>query len=327
MQECREYAVLGDFWTDKHIMPLPPRARAVGLALGADLNTGYVFGGRESSVSKHYNYCLEYSQAADTWATRNNMPINKASHSGWTLDDDNGILATGTKYTSSQGFSPETYRYTKSTDSYLQRTNIIAPTRDSAGCFSMNGKGYLCGGSPIVSIDIRYSPGNQYDNDEFDDTAEVWTSLIGLIVPARSLSGGGALTSSGCGYIIGGRGAARKCDEYDRAVDVWSRKADIPADMQDGIASEATSGSAIYIFGGWYGKQNYVFTMPAVPWVASLTPGHEQLDVPMDTNISFDILDETGVDPNTITVRINGVNAIVNGVFQANFTGAIEEIL
>jgi len=90
---------------------------------------------------------------------------------------------------------------------------------------------------------------------------------------------------------------------------------------------EVASSSELYLIGGYSTTKVYSFTMPSVPWVANLTPGHEELNVPVDTNIQFDILDNTGVDPNTITVKINGVNAIVNGVFQANFTGTITEIV
>ncbi len=323
IQDCREYAVLGDFWTSKTIVPLPARCRCTGLALGADLDTGYMFGGRASSASTHYNYCLEYTQSTNAWASKNNMPLNRAGHNNWALDTDNGILVAGTKYTTSQVFSPEIYRYTKSTDAYLQRTNIISPNRDSCASFFMGNKGYLCGGSPNVSSFVS-SAGNQYDNDEYDDTAEVWTSLMDIIVPARSLSVGGALASSGCGYVIGG-GGNKDCDEYNRSTNAWASKTDHPPGCS-ASAIEVTSANVLYVISGWSNQNVYSFTMPSVPWIADLTPAHEQLNVAVDTNLQFDILDETGVNMNTITVKINGVNAIVNGVFQANYSGTITEL-
>ena len=45
-----------------------------------------------------------------------------------------------------------------------------------------------------------------------------------------------------------------------------------------------------------------------------------------DFILEFDVLDDTGVDQNTITVKVGEVYAIIDGVFQAGFTGTITEI-
>jgi hypothetical protein len=329
IQDCREYATLGDFWTEKRIIPLPARARAVGLALGVDLDTGYVFGGRDNNAKTHYNVCHEYTQSTDTWAAKNNMPINKAGHSGWALDADTGILAAGTKYGSSQVLSPETLKYTKSSDAYVQRADLLSPNRDSCGSFFMGNKGYLCGGSTSVTDIYASSAGDTYDNDEYDDATGVWTSVMDLVVPARSCSGGGALTSSGCGYIMVGSANSRNiqdCDEYNRTANIWASKTDCPYSVR--LPSvEVASSSELFLIAGYSRNYVYSFSMPSVPWVANSIPGHEELNVPIDTNIQFDILDNTGVDQNTITVKINGVNVIVNGVFQPNYTGTIAELV
>jgi hypothetical protein len=116
------------------------------------------------------------------------------------------------------------------------------------------------------------------------------------------------------------------CDEYNRTIDIWASKTDCPYSVRLPSA-EVTSSSELFLIAGYSRSNVYSFTMPSVPWVANLTPGHEELNVPVDTNIQFDILDNTGVDPNTITVKINGVDVIVNGVFQPNYTGTITEIV
>jgi hypothetical protein len=41
------------------------------------------------------------------------------------------------------------------------------------------------------------------------------------------------------------------------------------------------------------------------------------------TDIYFQIVDDDGVNINTLTVRINGVLAILNGIFQPGFSGAL----
>ena len=41
------------------------------------------------------------------------------------------------------------------------------------------------------------------------------------------------------------------------------------------------------------------------------------------TDIYFQILDNDGVDIDTLTVRVNGDLALVNGVFQLGFSGTI----
>lgn len=63
-----------------------------------------------------------------------------------------------------------------------------------------------------------------------------------------------------------------------------------------------------------------------LPFVTNRFPTPGATDVPVDTNVSFTVLDDApgaGVDQNTIDVDIQGVPAIVNGVFQAGFTGSI----
>lgn len=53
-------------------------------------------------------------------------------------------------------------------------------------------------------------------------------------------------------------------------------------------------------------------------------PAKSATNVSIATNIYFEIDDEnSGVDSSTITVTIEGVNAILNGVFQSGFSGTI----
>jgi hypothetical protein len=62
------------------------------------------------------------------------------------------------------------------------------------------------------------------------------------------------------------------------------------------------------------------------PFVSNRFPTPGSVGVPVDTDVSFTVLDNVGgagVDQNSIDVTIEGVDAIIDGVFQAGFTGSI----
>jgi hypothetical protein len=63
-----------------------------------------------------------------------------------------------------------------------------------------------------------------------------------------------------------------------------------------------------------------------LPFVTNEFPAPGAVDVPVDTNISFTVLDDVGgagIDVNSIDVDIEGTPAIVDGVFQPGYTGSI----
>lgn len=64
------------------------------------------------------------------------------------------------------------------------------------------------------------------------------------------------------------------------------------------------------------------------PEVINESPAPGATDVDLDTRIEFDIIDEhSGVDRDTITVSVAGLDAIINGVFQTPlFSGTITSI-
>jgi len=65
------------------------------------------------------------------------------------------------------------------------------------------------------------------------------------------------------------------------------------------------------------------------PYVQNEDPAPGQTNVSIETAISFNILEpnfEAGVDPDTITVTVNGTNAILDGFFQTGYNGSISPI-
>jgi hypothetical protein len=167
------------------------------------------------------------------------------------------------------------------------------------------------------------SSGTLYDTDEYDDATDAWTSLADIPDPERGFAGGDALTSSGRGYITGGMRSnvhgTKDCDEYDPVTNTWAGKADLPV-TRNGAAVCTGSDTSLYSIGSYVNPTHYTtvyeFSMPRVPWVANLIPANEQLDVPVDSNIQFNIYDAVGVDQNTITVKVGETYAIIDGVFQ-----------
>lgn len=60
----------------------------------------------------------------------------------------------------------------------------------------------------------------------------------------------------------------------------------------------------------------------AVPAVESIIPLNGSEDIPVSASLFFITADNYGVWSNTVTVIVNGITALSNGVFQAGFTGA-----
>lgn len=64
------------------------------------------------------------------------------------------------------------------------------------------------------------------------------------------------------------------------------------------------------------------------PVISNRFPAPNATDVDVSTNVSFDVVDQGGntINVATISVSINSVDAIIDGVFQAGFTGSLTPI-
>jgi N-acetylneuraminic acid mutarotase len=215
--------------------------------------------------------------------------------------------------------------YSQSGDSWSTKADHPTPTRRCSAGFGIDSNGYIAGGTTSAN---DTTSGIQ-DLDRYTPSGDVWLSMSDLPNPTRKSPGGCTMLLSG--YVQGGKDYIQDCDEYDSTENQWSNKTDMPAPGRTGATSIALGDNDCYCMGG---KSDYntsiadcdEFHMPAVPWIENLSPSNGQIDVPVDANIEFDVKDDTGVDQNTITVKVGDDFAIVNGVFQAGFTGTITAI-
>jgi hypothetical protein len=152
---------------------------------------GYGIGGFDGTDYLSANE--RYNPEADTWSTKQYLPICAAWGNGFSIDGygyfSNGINAAGR--------TNNIFRYDFSTDTWLTKPPTLC-AGSNAGTFSMLGRGYKVGG-----LDLG---GNYYDNIlEYDPETDVWT-VVDILTSGTS--GPQAFELNGIGHVAGGYNGA-----------------------------------------------------------------------------------------------------------------------
>ena len=80
---------------------------------------------------------------------------------------------------------------------------------------------------------------------------------------------------------------------------------------------------------GNFAELDFAFTTfndQEAPEIVNLDPASAETEVEIDSNISFEIIDGYDVDISRLDVYVNGSSAIVDGVFQAGYSGPASDI-
>ncbi len=320
LRDNDEYNRVGDFWDSKADAPSPSR-HSLGVAtIGTDKL--YLFCGKSPG---NLDDTDEYSQVGDSWTNKTDITGYDRSHpSAFAIGLDKAYVCSGNRSGPVQNLD-DCVEYSQSGNSWTDMTPVPSPLRMTAAGFTIDSKGYTAAGTSATDD----NSGGIYDLDRYDQTGNSWLSMADCPDPSRRAPGGCSMKLSG--YIQGGSNAVQDCDEYDSTENQWSNKTDMPAPGRTEAATMGLGDNECYLIGGR--DSGYVrlqdcdeFHLPNVPWVENLSPPSGTIDVPVDANIEFDVLDDTGVDQNTITVKVGDVYAIIDGVFQAGFTGTITVI-
>lgn len=122
-------------------------------------------------------------------------------------------------------------------------SNIPGSAADGAASFTINGKGYVCGGTGRNTLYM------------YDAASNTWTQKASVPgPPARAWSG--YFTYNNIAYMIGGDsvfgGLLKDVWAYDPAANTWTRKADFMGGLRDGMLCWPI-GNKVYVGGGFDG--------------------------------------------------------------------------
>lgn len=141
-------------------------------------------------------------------------------------------------------------KYTESSDTWGASTALPAPARENHTMTSVENFGYAVGGRSAVAFPPTYMK----DIDQFDLSAETWTSKTDVGV-ARYAAGSLSLTGK-LYFVCGIEGVppstetlSSKVEEYDPGTNAWTLKTAVPP-ARDGIFAVSDHTNEVGYIGG-----------------------------------------------------------------------------
>lgn len=218
-------------WTEKAVKPFTTGSgisRAMSFAIGNKIYVGGGYVGPFTNTKEFY----EYDIATDKWAKKADLPggfKNRSGGIGFAIGTKGYIGLGAEDNLSISGSKPlaDLWEYDPTTDKWTAKASLPDSARTGAGCFVLNSKAYVVGGS-IGSSDLW----------EYNPSSNTWTAKApfpeGKIEEAYVFSLGTGTAARGyvsCGgtYTLGvGYQFYKKTYAYDAATDTWTAKADFP---------------------------------------------------------------------------------------------------
>ena len=233
-------------WVTGKFAPLPIPAEEYTAASTANGRL-YLIGGNRGGRPEWPRTVLEYDMAANTWATKKQMPFS-ADHMAATELGGKLYLFGGQGEGGVNKPLNTTWEYDPAADSW--RSMAPMPTgRTATGAVTLNGRIYVLGGNTVAGLTVG-------TNDVFDPATNRWESRAPMPT-ARNHPAVGAV--NGKIYVIGGRIAAPNIggflssntdvvEEYDPAANTWRAMNKMPT-ARSGHGWTTHQGR-IYVAGG-----------------------------------------------------------------------------
>ncbi len=161
----------------------------------------------------------EYDPSLESWTQVADLPGAARYFAVGFSIDSLGYVGTGNIDAANNGFTDDFWSFNPVTNSWTQKTSFAGGKRETAVGFSLNGKGYICGGDNY--------PAFKNDLWEYDPGSDTWTQKADY---------GGGKTIGAAAFCINGKayvGTGRSMDltwkndlwEYDPSANSWNQKA------------------------------------------------------------------------------------------------------
>ncbi len=233
MDNNDEYNPTVDAWATRADLPAPTRNFMA--AVGASSSV-FAFGGfhQAGGPNGYLDYVQNdgYSPGSNSWSSKADMPA-PSRRSGASAAVLGKIFSWGGYDGNTTQFGGSAIRdndeYDPSSNSWASRTDLPTPARYKIqGGASVGGKGYVVGGA---QSEISGQHNGLDDCDEFDPSANAWTSKTGSGLNRAMLAV--TQTSDGLVHAFGGShqttffSSSHQC--YNPTTDAWLSKVNLPA--------------------------------------------------------------------------------------------------
>lgn len=186
---------------------------------------------------------------AQTWSQLPDFP--------GTARDDASAFAIGSDVFVGTGMdvgfalTSDWYKYSTTANTWSPIAALPASGRQYSASFSINGIGYLFGGTDGNALSELWA---------YDPLSDQWAQRSPL--PSDGLAGAVAFTLNGMGYIATGKTApdfipTNQLWEYDPVSDLWSQRPSLPS-LGRALSSVFVIGDTAYVQGGQLGNGNVV---------------------------------------------------------------------
>lgn len=222
-----------DTWTQRPFLPANGRSFPIAFTIG---NKGYAGGG------SGYSDFWEYDPSAKTWTARAALPANA----------DEGFSIGGNGYVTTTAATGNFFAYDPVANTWSPRADLPGGARSLAASFSVEGKGYVGGGS-IGGV-------RQADLWAFDPASNSWAQRANRPGSAVHSASGFAIGNKGYmgGGNLGGSSASTgSMHRYDPITDTWTAVAGLPLGNKQS-AQAFVVGNKAYLGGGFTGGPGYL---------------------------------------------------------------------
>jgi len=233
-------------WTRKTAMP----TARFGFAAGVVNGKIYAIGGALSLTGAYYSTVEEYDPATDTWTEKTKMPTARNGLAAAVVQDKIYVVGGEPR---AQASLATVEMYDPATDTWTPKANMPRK-RTFLGACGVGGKLYVLGGVTAGDPAAEFCPPAL---DVYDPATDTWTTKGNVKTP-RACAAVCALDQRlfFIGGVLGGdlhAAPVSTVEQYDPAMDTWTRKASMPTARS--YPSATVLGGKIYVMGGgvWNG--------------------------------------------------------------------------
>jgi len=260
LQDCWQYNVSTDSWTQKADMKGGTRRSAIGFAIG---NKGFV--GTGSNGNQMLQDFWEYDPSSNTWIQRAQFPPGGRMDAVGFSILDRGYIATGT-----DGHSAfrDLWEYDTTRNSWIKRADLPGTQRSAAVSWIYRNKAYIVTGQnadtavndfwvfdPNVSDTESWRKLRSISNSTSESFDDGYTNIRRWNAASFTIQN----TATGDkGYITTGENHTLYTFtwEYDFAVDLWKELEPLEGPARTGSLGFSADNRG-YIFGGREDNKNF----------------------------------------------------------------------
>ena len=211
---------------------------------GSGFDGGYAFVLDDQVYVGFGQQLQRYDPPTNTWTTQASFPGAGADRKWANAFVIDGLAYVGMGIVGNSTFQTDLWAYDPVSDSWSVRASLPAAARGGSATFTLQGKGYVCGGTstgPTFSEVFEYHP-----------LADSWTQVSDLPTGPRGFPA--AFVLNGKGYVYGGyqsgfTNETMEVHRFDPLTSTWEQVADLPGPGRQSSVAAVVGGTPIVAMG------------------------------------------------------------------------------